>query len=258
MKVSACGASHRGNKRGHNEDNIYVDGVYKYDLSEDNVLIRSRRRAAPYVYAVFDGLGGEDCGEDASLTAAVGLKAMEDINAVCDIDTYIAAAHKAIINESVRVSAPNMGTTVASVQIFDDHATVFNVGDSRVYLYREGRFTQISRDHSVVQSLIDKGIMQEEERYASRYAAELTQYIGMVFEDGVEPCADITTVSICPGDVFLLCSDGLTGELNDDRLCEMLEENNSSEETAARLIKKALEGKCSDNVSAIVCRLEQA
>ena len=61
MKVNAWGASHKGNMRGHNEDNIYVDGIFRDDLSEDNILIHSRRRSSPYVYAVFDGLGELDC-----------------------------------------------------------------------------------------------------------------------------------------------------------------------------------------------------
>lgn len=258
MTVSAWGASHKGNMRGHNEDNIYVDGIYRDDLSEDNILIHSRRRSSPYVYAVFDGLGGEACGEEASLIAAIGLKAMEDINAACDIETYITAAHKAIINESVRKNARNMGTTVASVQIFDDHATVFNVGDSRVYLYRDNRLTQISRDHTVVQSLIDKGLLKEEDRYTSRYAGELTQYIGMESDEGIKPEVYTTTTSISPGDVFLLCSDGLNDEMSDEQLLDFLEDNSKSgaEAIAAKLIKKATDGKCIDNLSVIVCKLK--
>ena len=59
MTISACGASHRGNLRGHNEDNIYVDGIFRKDISKDNILIHSKREGSPHVYAVFDGLGGE-------------------------------------------------------------------------------------------------------------------------------------------------------------------------------------------------------
>ncbi len=257
VKVNAWGASHRGNLRVHNEDNIYVDGIFRDELSEDNILIHSRRRASPYVYAVFDGLGGEACGEEASLIAALGLKAMEDINAASDIETYVTAAHKAIINESVRKNAPNMGTTVASVQIFDDHATVFNVGDSRVYLYRDNMLTQISRDHSVVQSLIDRGLLKEEERHTSRYAGELTQYIGMESDEDIRPQVYKTTTSIRSGDVFLICSDGLNDEMSDAQLHDFLEDNSKSgaEAIAAKLIKKATDGKCIDNLSVIVCKL---
>ena len=256
--VNACGASHRGNVRKHNEDNIYVDGIFRNDLSRDNVIIKSIRVTEPYVYAVFDGLGGEACGEEASLIAALGLKAMEDRDAAEDVETYISTAHKAIIKESVRKQARNMGTTAAAVRISGDRAIVFNVGDSRVYIYRNGRLTQLSRDHSVVQSLIDNGLLKEEERSASKYAGELTQYIGMISEDDIEPSAYTKVVNIMPGDVLLLCSDGLTGEISDTQLVGILDscKKDDVETICIKLIKKATEGGCRDNVSVIVCRME--
>ncbi len=210
------------------------------------------------MYAVFDGLGGESCGEQASLIAALGLKAMEDRSAVNDVDAYIAASHKTIIKESILKSARNMGTTIASLVISNDQATVFNVGDSRVYLFRNSTITQLSKDHSMVQSLIDNGLMKEEERYSGRYAGELTQYIGMVSEDGVEPDAYVTEIIVRPGDLFMLCSDGLTGEISDADLLGLLErsKNHDTEYIAAKLIRRALDGPCKDNVSVIVCKCE--
>lgn len=257
MKVDACGASHRGNIRKHNEDNIYVDGVFRNDLSMDNVLIRSKRSSSPYMYAVFDGLGGEACGEQASLIAALGLKAMEDRCVAEDIETYISAAHKAIIKESMHRGVRNMGTTVAALMVCDNRATVFNVGDSRVYLFRNGRLTQLSKDHSVVQSLIDNGLLNEEDRSPGRYDGELTQYVGMISEDDVEPSAYKKTITIKPGDLFLLCSDGLTGEISEGHLCDLLDNNeDNSEMKAVNLINKAIFGECRDNVSVIVCALK--
>lgn len=260
MKVSACGASHRGNIRTHNEDNIYVDGAFRYDLSIDDFLIRSRRCSSPYMYAVFDGLGGESCGEQASLIAALGIKAMEDRCIAGDIDTYINAAHKTILKESIRKNARNMGTTIASLRITDDQATVFNVGDSRVYLFRDNRLIQLSKDHSIVQSLIDNGLMKEEERFSGRFAGELTQYIGMVSEDVVEPAAYVTETTALNGDIFLLCSDGLNSEISDTRLSEFMEcsQNRDAEHIATMLISRAVEGACRDNVSVVVCKCEQS
>lgn len=254
MKISACGASHRGNIRSHNEDNIYVDGVFRNDLSVDNYLIRSQRRSLPCVYAVFDGLGGEACGEQASLIAALGLKAMDDREATADIETYISAAHKAIINEASRKDADNMGTTVAALLTDGDTATVFNVGDSRVYLYRNGVLTQLSRDHSVVQALIDSGLIGEEDRSTSKYAGELTQYVGMVSEEDIEPSAYETTINVESGDIFLLCSDGLTGEMSDIQIREFFDtiDNKDPEHLVTQLIKRAVKGDCRDNVSVIV------
>ena len=255
--ISACGASHRGNVRKHNEDNIYVDGMFRHDLSRDNVLYHSRRGSSPHVFAVFDGLGGEACGEQASLIAALGLRAMEDRNATGDIRTYIRTTHKTIINESIHMDARNMGTTGAAAVISGDQATIWNVGDSRVYLFRNGQLTRLSRDDSVVQMLVDRGIIREEERTTSIYAGELIQYIGMVPDDGTEPSAHITTEKLEPGDILLLCSDGLSGELGEEVLRDMLEDtrDRSAEFIVTALVKKAVDGKCRDNVSVIVCKI---
>ncbi len=259
MKITATGASHRGNIRGHNEDNIYVDGAYRNDLSMDNVLISSRRTSGPYTYAVFDGLGGEACGEQASLIAALGLKAIEDRGHIKDIDTYIITTHKAILNESVRRDARNMGTTVAVVCVDGNTADVFNVGDSKVYLYRAGTIRQLSKDHSVAQSLIDSGLLKEADKSSSIYASELTQYVGMNSEEDIEPSAYQTTVNIVPGDIILLCSDGLTGELSDKEILDLIDRNKSdtTERLAVKLVKKAVERQGRDNVSVIVVSVMQ-
>ena len=257
--ISACGASHRGNVRKHNEDNIYVDGLFRHDLSRDNVLFHSRRETSPYVFAVFDGLGGDACGEQASLIASLGLRAMEDRNVAGDIKTYVRTTHKTIIKESIYMDAINMGTTGAGAVISGDQATIWNVGDSRVYLFRNGDLTQLSRDDSVVQMLVDRGIIREEERTTSIYAGELIQYLGMVPDDGTEPSAHIATEKLVPGDILLLCSDGLSGELGEEVLRDMLEasKDRTAEYIVTTLVKKAVDGKCRDNVSAIICRIEE-
>ena len=259
MMISACGASHRGNVRKNNEDNIYVDGLFRHDLSRDNVLFRSRRETSPHVFAVFDGLGGEACGEHASLVASLGLRAMEDRNVAGDIKTYIRTTHKTIIRESVYMDAINMGTTGAGAVISGDQATIWNVGDSRVYLFRNGQLTRLSRDDSVVQMLVDRGIIREEERTTSIYAGELIQYLGMEPDDGTEPCAHISTEKLVPGDILLLCSDGLSGELGDEVLRDMIDDSKdrTAEFIVTTLLKKAVDGKCRDNVSAIICRIEE-
>ena len=257
MKTDACGVSHRGNIRKHNEDNIYVDGVFRNDVEKNNVLIRSRRESSPYLYAVFDGLGGEACGEEASLIAALGLKAMEERDAAADIDTYVSMAHRIVLKESVRKDARNMGTTVAAAYIDEEKAVVYNVGDSRVYLYRNGTLTLLSKDHSIVQSLIDSGLIRESERNSSSHQGEVTQYIGMYPEDDVEPGAYKTEVKLADGDMFLLCSDGITTEMEDREILEQINRSAAepAEKIAVDLVRKALSGKCRDNVSVIICKI---
>ena len=257
MKIIACGASHLGNHRKHNEDNIYVDGSFRNDVTMNNTIIESRRSEEPYTYAVFDGLGGEACGEQASLIAALGLKAMEDRGVAADEDEFVAAAHKTVLLEAVRKDARNMGTTAAVVHIRDGKAMIFNVGDSRVYLYRSGKLTQMSKDHSVVQSMIDCGFITEEERYSSRHSGELTQYIGMDSDEGIDPDAYKTEVQLMQGDVIMLCSDGLSGELRDDEIAAILEHDAERDVkfTVLDLIKSAVDKKGRDNISVVVCRV---
>lgn len=258
MKTEACGATHTGNIRKNNEDNLYVDGIFRSDLKQSNMLIRSRRNDGPYVYAVFDGLGGEECGEQASLVAAMGLMAMERNGTVRDISTFVTTANRAVIHEAQVKDARRMGTTAVIAIIDDGKAYIYNVGDSRAYLFRDGSLKQISKDHSVLQSLMDNGFTAEAERQKDKYAGELTQYLGMVSEEDIEPEAYAAEEDLLEGDVLLLCSDGLSGELSDEEICAIIAEDSEkgADFTAAHLIKSALNKAGRDNTTALVCKIK--
>ena len=255
MHIDAFGATHRGNIRSHNEDNIYVEGSYRNDLKADNVAIPGKRGKAPYTCAVFDGLGGEESGEKASYIAALGLKSFEEKGRAADIDDYVSVVNTAIKNETAKSGASSMGTTFVMLHVDGGRAYVSNVGDSRAYLLRDGELKQLSRDHSIVQSMIDNGFLDESGRKSSIYAGELTQYLGMMSEENIEPSAETVTLNVLPGDVFLLCSDGLSGELTDEEMAGIMLGNagQDARHITALLIKAALERKCRDNVSAVVC-----
>lgn len=258
MITESCGASYKGNVRGHNEDNIYVDGSFRNNLSVDVCMIESEREGELHTFAVFDGMGGEARGEKASLIAAEVLADNEnaDANSDIDIDAYIAEANKSILKEAAYVAAHGMGTTAAILVIRDDIATAYNVGDSRVYLFRNRELTQMSRDHSVVQTMVDLGFISDEARYTNPHSGELTQYIGMSSEDGYEPEASRSETQVNEGDIFLLCSDGLNAELSDAELSSILDKYGElqPDKIATELIMTAKERVCSDNVSAIIVK----
>ena len=258
MRIDSCGASHVGNVRSHNEDNIYVRGIFKSEIAKDNILVRGNKVSGPYTFGVFDGLGGEACGEQASLIAALGLKTMEERRGAVDIDIYVSTAHKAILKEAKLKDAHNMGTTAVVVQAVSNQATIFNVGDSRAYLYRDRKLEQLSKDHSVIQSMIDGGFAEAAERHKEDCSGELTQYLGMPSEEDIEPEAYINKCDIQSGDVILLCSDGLTGELSDEEICNQIdrEKTAGAEYVTTGLIKSAVEKNCKDNISVIVCIIE--
>lgn len=256
MRIKAFGATHTGRIRGHNEDNIYVDGTYRSDTKTDNIALKSRRQNGPYIYAVFDGLGGEACGEQASLIAAMKFREAEDGGTAAKAEAYTAAAHKAILKEAAFRGVRNMGTTVAALIADCDRGVVFNVGDSRVYLFRSGRLRMLTRDHSVIQSMIECGFIDESERHTNPHSGELTQFLGMSPDEYAEPEPDIKTVDLLPGDVFILCSDGLTSELEDEEIGAVIGSDlgKGEEYITVDLIKQAVDKGGSDNVSVItVC-----
>ena len=258
MRIDSCGASHVGKVRSHNEDNIYVRGVLKSEIARDSILIRGNRVSGPYTFGVFDGLGGEACGEQASLIAALGLKTMEERRGHVDVDIYVSTAHRAILKEAKLKEAHNMGTTAVVLQAEGNQASIFNVGDSRAYLYRDGKLEQLSKDHSVIQSMIDGGFVEAAERHKEDCSGELTQYLGMPSEEDIEPEAYVRKFELNSGDVILLCSDGLTGELTDDEICNQIDigKSKGAEYITSHLIKTAIEKNCKDNISVIVCITE--
>ena len=259
MHIDAFGATHKGNIRSHNEDNIYVEGAFRNDLKMDNVAITGGKEGRPRTYAVLDGLGGEESGEKASFIGALGIRRYDEEGRVSDVDGYVSLVNRSVIKEALKNDARAMGTTFVMLHVDEDRVIVANVGDSRAYLFREDSLKQLSRDHSVVQSMIDNGFMKESERHTSSHAGELTQYLGMRSEEDIEPAADVVTMSIFPDDVFLLCSDGLTGELSDNEIENIIREHSGkgAKYVALVLLKEALTKKGSDNVSVVVCRITE-
>lgn len=258
MIIEGCGASYKGNVRGHNEDNIYVDGSFRDNLSVDVIMLESGRDGERHTFAVFDGMGGEARGEKASLIAAEILAGIDssDADSDIDIDAYIAQANESILKEAFDLDVHGMGTTVAILVIKGEVATAYNVGDSRVYLFRNGELKQMSRDHSVVQTMVDLGFISDEERYTNPHSGELTQYVGMSSEEGYEPEASRSETQVMEDDIFLLCSDGLNAELTDAELNNILNRYGKlqANKIATELVMTAKERTCSDNVSAVVIK----
>lgn len=253
MIIKACGVSHVGKSREHNEDNLFVGGYIRDDLSRENVIVQKDHQTEPFAYAVFDGLGGGSYGEVASRIAAEIFREKAESGLV-DADVFVSEAHKAIRSFARDNKINNIGTTAAALQIRDRTAHVFNVGDSKVYLFRNGQLKRLTKDHSMVQLMIDSGLIKESERGSSPYAADLTQYLGMTSEEDFEPEARKQSFSVMPGDCFILCSDGLTSEVEESRISMMLTETaiKDPETIAVDLVVQAAEkGRGRDNVTVI-------
>jgi protein phosphatase len=229
--------------RSGNEDNFYADATIDRGL-----------------FIVADGMGGHAAGEVAS-EMAVQIVARE-LSAVTDVRTSDAAArmeaalhsaNRAIYERMLAESdKQGMGTTASALLLSHGHYLIGQVGDSRVYLLRDGQLLQLTKDHSYVQEQVDAGLLTPEQARYHPYSNVITRCVGA--NETVEP--DLFTGAMAPGDVFLVASDGLTGMVDDRRLQTMLLARSGPGRIVDALISEANGRGGLDNVTAIVIRVE--
>ena len=232
FEVRASSATHVGHLRATNEDTILV---------------------APPVYLVADGMGGHNAGEVASAIVAEDFHALVESGQVTieQFDrTLDAAAHR--IATLPGPDQRGAGTTVALVATMEidgvHYWVVLNLGDSRVYRLSGEIFEQVSVDHSVVQELVDRGEITPEEARRHPYRNMITRALGVT--QGAEP--DYWLIPAEPGDRMLVCSDGLTGEVEDPVIERVLRGAGSVEAASGSLVELALDAGGRDNISVIV------
>ncbi len=221
-------------------------------LNEDALLDRGDIG----LWAVADGMGGHDAGDFASqaIVDALGQVAppTDGSSFLRDVEERIQGAHAALRRESVvRGSGGIIGSTVVALLAWDRHYACVWAGDSRLYLLRGGELRQVSRDHSLVQDLVEAGELAPEEAESHPQANVVTRAVGAV-EDLV---LDKTHEQISTGDMFLLCSDGLTRHVSDQEIAAVLT-GETAPGAAQVLIDLALERGARDNVTTVVVRFE--
>jgi PPM family protein phosphatase len=222
-----AGLSHPGRRRRRNEDAFVI---------------------APPLFAVADGMGGAKAGEIASRLAAAAVR--EEGGGRVDVAELIHEANRRVFERaSVDPSASGMGTTMTVALVEDDHVTIGHVGDSRAYRLRDHRLEQLTEDHSLVAELVRSGRLSPEEAETHPQRSAITRSVGTEAEVDV----DTFTVETRPGDVFLICSDGLTTMVEEDHIAGVVEENRDDLERAAKqLIADANRSGGEDNVT-VVC-----
>lgn len=204
---------------------------------------------ARHLWAVADGAGGHDYGEVASsaLKAALELP-VSATDPVLVVRTLVAGVHEALLRRAA-AEVSNHAVTIASTLVVlladGPHFACLWCGDSRAYLLRDGTLTQLTRDHSLVQELVDAGMLAAADMERHPSANVLTRAIG-----APGPVPDIDKITGCaePGDRFLLCSDGLFKALDAGAILTLL----TLERPAAALIAAALAAGARDNVTAVV------
>lgn len=258
MKISSAGITMPGKVREENQDNLYINGRYKSDPADQVFGLRDTRQRDTYIFAVCDGIGGFRHGEKASLKA---MEVLEKHGAeVFDApEDYVERANLAICEEIARESGESVGTTLALLCLKGDEALFCNVGDSRIYLFREGDLKQISLDHTRARMMVDAGIVDADRARGMRESHIPSQHLGIRKEEFIIEAEIRRDVPVKSGDICVLCSDGINTMLEDEEIRSMLEEhkNDTAEDICRILVGKANDLGGRDNISAIVVKLEK-
>ena len=210
--------------------------------------------AGPHLLVVADGMGGHAAGDVASSIAIGEMVSLDGESHGADdaLDLLADALHAANIElQQAMENQPElqgMGTTVTALLRAGNKIAVAHIGDSRAYLLRDGTFTQITHDHSFVQSLIDEGRITEEEAQGHPQRSLVTRVL--TGADGDEP--DLAMREAHVGDRYLVCSDGLSGFVAGDTIQEILEQGMPPGRTADRLVELTMRAGAPDNVTCVI------
>lgn len=232
VTLSWAAATDVGHHRADNEDSFVV---------------------SPPIFAVADGMGGHHAGDvasDAVVTALADIKG-QPFTTTAEINAALVKGVEAL-SDAVTDEQRGAGTTVtgAALILERNHVNwaIFNIGDSRVYMFHNGEIVQITVDHSVVQQLVDAGQITREEADYHPHSNVITRAVGLV----EEPIPDYFFVEARSGTRLLLCSDGLTKELTDQGIQHFLSTTATAQEAVDELLKAALGNSGRDNVTLVV------
>lgn len=250
MRITSCGITDVGLKRGHNEDN--------YLINEELSL-----------FVVADGMGGHAGGEYASAIAVNTVEEIvtsmnTDLDDPADTDDPVEITrHK--LSHAIRLAGRRiyekareqpeyhgMGTTAVVLLVDRGNAYVAHVGDSRLYMVREGAIEQVTEDHSLIAEKIRHGLLTPEEAKNHRMRNVITRSLG--YQEDVE--VDLQVRAVRRGDQYLLCSDGLSGLVEDEEMQELVTQF-GPQEAARRLTELACERGGEDNITTIIARVEE-
>lgn len=225
-------------------------------INEDSFLIEEK--GAFSLLIVADGMGGHNAGEVASAMAIRCVLEYIEKNGTDDAEdalrSAICYANKEIHHSASTVQKnKGMGTTVTAALIVGNNAVVASVGDSRAYLFGAGKLAQITKDHSFVQQLVDKEIITREEAKSHPRRNLITRAVGTARRVVV----DTFKLKLKNGDKLMLCSDGLTSHVTDQKIASVLDSDSDANALAYLLQAEALKQGGSDNITVIVAKVSE-
>ncbi len=273
MSVRSFGMTDRGLVRESNEDQFLIAVLTKALEIQQSSLPQAQAKYADdkgHIFVVADGIGGSPAGEEAS---ALAVKSIEDFlvntlkwffqlrgpdkeNVVAEFQDALRRADASIFREVAQHPELNgMGTTLTLAYSLGANLFVANAGDSRCYLFRDGKLVQLTCDHTLAQDMLRKGMvpLAQLDRLDRRIGHLITNAIGG-YTPGV--WAEAHKATLNPGDVLLLATDGLTSDVPDERIADTLRDEPDPKLACERLVAQSLEQGGRDNVTVIVARYE--
>ena len=231
---SSAAISHTGKVRSNNQDSGY---------------------AGANLFVVADGMGGHAGGDVASSIAIQRLEPLDtSYPSTDDAQAALQAATTTAADDLIRAAKERpelagLGTTVSAIIMVDEYAVIGHIGDSRIYLYRDDELTQITTDHTFVQRLVDSGRITPEE---ARYHPRRSVLMRVLSDMDNDPELDMFVMPTQPGDRWLLCSDGLSGVVDELHIAKVMRQGLAPGRTADTLLKQALDGGAPDNVTIVL------
>ena len=268
-RIQAYGMTDRGLKRPNNEDNFLIAMLTKaLEIHQTSMPQKETQygKEHGYLFVVADGMGGALGGERASAMAVdcvehfmlntfkwfFHLKGSEGQGVLAEFQTALQKVDAKVFHEA-RHNAElwGMGTTLTMAYCLDHELFVIHVGDSRCYLYRQNDLHQVTKDHTLVQEMLRRGVLQPEEAGTHRLRHVITNVVGGN-EAGVHP--EVHKIHLEPDDVLLLCSDGLTEMVPDEDIRKVLAAEADPRRACVQLVERANANGGKDNITVIVVR----
>jgi PPM family protein phosphatase len=269
FEVFSHGISEPGRVREHNEDHFVIAEIRRVlrirqsSLQQPKALMGDR---LGHLFVVADGMGGHQAGEYASAMAVASVEnivlntigwlfRLRGEGVLAEFQEAVRATDRWVIEAAQRQrELKGMGTTLTMAYVTDNVLYLAHVGDSRCYLFRDGRLERLTRDHTVVAALVSKGLLSEEEAASHHMRNIITNAVGGG-ERGVT--AEVHKHALSSGDMILLCSDGLSEMIPDDAIAAGLNApHQSPEEVCRALVDQANAAGGTDNITAVVARFD--
>ena len=271
MHISSHGITDTGKVRERNEDQFVVAEIRRVlrikqsSLPQPSALMGER---LGHLFVVADGMGGHQAGEYASALAVASVEnivlntigwlfRLQGEGVLAEFQEAVRATDRWVIEAAQRQpELRGMGTTLTMAYVTDNVLYIAHVGDSRCYLYRGDRLQRLTKDHTFVETLVSEGVIAPEQAAHHRLRNVITNAVGG-HTGGVQP--EVHKHVIAPGDLILLCSDGLTEMIDDEGIAARLREHEKSPEDACRtLVDEANAAGGTDNITVVVARFDAA